>query len=43
MLGSNKVRFLEDMVKSLAISLEDLTSKVELLRQEIKELKNRKP
>ncbi len=39
MLGKGKLKFLEDMIKSLAISVEDLTSKVELLRQEVKELK----
>lgn len=39
---NNKTKFLEEMVKSLAISVEDLTSKVDLLRQEVKELRDRK-
>ena len=42
MLNSGKIKFLEDMIKSLAISVEDLTAKVELLREEIKEIKKRK-
>jgi len=42
MLNKSKTKFLEDMIKSLALSVEDLTSKVELLRQEIKEIKKRK-
>ncbi len=41
MLNNNKIKFLEKMIKSLAISIEDLTSKVEILRQEIKELKRK--
>jgi len=39
---NNKTKFLEEMIKSLAISVEDLTSKVDLLRQEVKELRDRK-
>jgi len=42
MLNKGKIKFLEDMIKSLAISVEDLTSKVELLREEIKEIKKGK-
>jgi len=42
MLNSGKIKFLEDMIKSLAISVEDLTAKVELLREEIKEIKKGK-
>lgn len=42
MLSGGKVKFLEEMIKSLAISVEDLTSKVDLLREEVKNLKNRK-
>ncbi|MFA5406430.1 MAG: hypothetical protein WC307_03695 [Candidatus Nanoarchaeia archaeon] len=43
MLNNNKIKFLENMVKSLSISVDDLSSKVELMRQEIKEIKNKKP
>ncbi len=42
MLGNKKIKLLEEMVKSLAISVQDLTTKVELLRKEINELKERR-
>jgi uncharacterized small protein (DUF1192 family) len=42
MLNKGKIKFLEDMIKSLAISINDLTSKVELLREEVDKIKMEK-
>ena len=39
MLNKGKLKFLEDMIQSLAISVNDLTSKVEMLREEIEKIK----
>lgn len=42
MLSKGKIKFLEDMIQSLAISVNDLTSKVEMLREEIEKIKREK-